>query len=311
MRSLLLASFLCVLLVRGASGFTIDFDYTYDTGNFYAPASAARDSLIAAGAFYESILTDDLEAIVPSGFNTWTMTFDNPSDWAGPDISLVDESMAADTIRIYVGADSLGGSNLGVGGPGSFSSFGTAAWNLLVERRGEPGQTQGPAATEFSLWGGSFSVNTDVSWNFDHTTPPVEFSNENDLYSTILHEMGHILGLGTAPSWSNKVNLSPTPDTWTGVNAVTAYGGEPPLDAASSNAHWDEGVSSTVFGGGLSQEAALDPTLTTEDRKLVTDLDVAALDDIGWDIAYPVPEPASMFFLLVSAPLFFGRRRAS
>src|SRR5690606_2650504 len=46
----------------------------------------------------------------------------------------------------------------------------------------------------------------------------------------------------------------------------------------SDLSHWRSGT----FSRG--QEAAMDPTLTTGARKLLTPLDFAALDDIGWEI---------------------------
>ena len=79
----------------------------------------------------------------------------------------------------------------------------------------------------------------------------------------------------------------------------------------SLNAHWADGTPSNVFPGGAPQEAAMDPDISSGNRKVFTDLDVAALDDIGWDAA-AVPEPSSMILLSSAAITFFAfavRRR--
>jgi len=62
-------------------------------------------------------------------------------------------------------------------------------------------------------------------------------------------------------------------------------------------------ITSNVFPAGASQEAAMDPTLAPGTRKLFTDLDVAALDDIGWDAAQ-VPEPSSIVMIFSAAIVF-------
>ncbi|MEM8864936.1 MAG: hypothetical protein AAGF31_05255, partial [Planctomycetota bacterium] len=66
--------------------------------------------------------------------------------------------------------------------------------------------------------------------------------------------------------------------------AIAANGGiAPPADFG----HWQEGTQSTIYGTFTRQEAALDPIITSGTRKLVTTLDAAGLDDIGWDVADP------------------------
>ena len=50
-------------------------------------------------------------------------------------------------------------------------------------------------------------------------------------------------------------------------------------------------------------------TIQIGTRKEWTDLDVAGLDDIGWDINYPaVPEPGAAFFLVLAGVLACARR---
>ena len=102
----------------------------------------------------------------------------------------------------------------------------------------------------------------------------------------MLHEIGHILGLGSADSWENLVSGVTSP-TFLGTAAVAEYGSPVPIDA-ESRAHWASGTTSMVFGTDDSQIALMVPSISWSTRRLVTDLDVAGLDDIGWDIDYPV-----------------------
>jgi len=63
---------------------------------------------------------------------------------------------------------------------------------------------------------------------------------------------------------------------------MEVYGGEVPL---AGDAHWNFNIEGLC--GGELQEVAMDPSLTVGDRKRLTDLDVAGLVDIGWEL----PEP--------------------
>jgi hypothetical protein len=284
-----LAAAMIIAVAGHASAETfIQFDYTYDSGNFFGPGTTARASLEAAGDFYEGILRDDLAAITPGGSNTWRASFTDPN--TGDPASIFNSSIPADTLLVYVGARDLDGTALGQAGPGGWSASGSPAWRETVRSRGE-GTTQGPGADDFGPWGGSLAVDVDTTWNLDHTVAPS--GGRSDLYSVILHELGHVLGFGIADSWNNWVSGL----DFTGPASVAEYGANVPLD--TDLAHWAAGTKSQVYPNGAIQEAAMDPDLTVGTRKLFTRLDVAALDDIGWEI---VPEP-SIFVLGITGLL--------
>lgn len=298
MRGFIILMFVLVL-ARSAVAFTITFDYSTDTNDFFASGSEARDTLVAAGGFFESIITDDYAAIVPThtwsppaapGQNMWQARFTNPTTGLADTRDFM--TVAADTIVVFVGARNLGGSQLAEGGQGG---YGVSAFDPSFV---DAVQTRGEGANDVGVWGGFLAMNSTSTWNYDHDVLPM--GSENDLYSTVLHELGHVLGFGISASWTNLINTIPNPDTFSGAEVVAVYGSQPELDAATGNAHWEDSVMSTVYGGGPAQEAAMDPNLTVGTRKLFTDLDVAALDDIGWDIAAPVPEPSSAFLAAVA-----------
>ncbi|HHH39498.1 MAG TPA: VPLPA-CTERM sorting domain-containing protein [Sedimenticola sp.] len=290
------------LLIGAASSsqaITIDFDYTYDTGFFDANA---KNTLNAAGAFFESRLTDHLTAITPSGVNTFSAAFFRPDtgDWVA--VGNGNYSVAADTLVVYVGARNLGGGTLGQGGPGGYSAGGTQDFLDNAATRGQAGAP----ADDFGPWGGSITFDSGSNWYFDQTPASSDDlpGGMNDFYSVALHEMGHLLGFGTADSWSNKVASG----AFTGAHATALFGGNVPL---AGDAHWANGLTSTVNGAG-SQEVAMDPDLTTGTRKVFTDLDLAALQDIGWEVTpVPVPAAAWLFGTGLLGLAGFARRRAA
>jgi hypothetical protein len=101
--------------------------------------------------------------------------------------------------------------------------------------------------------------------------------------------LAHVLGFGIADSFLDKIS---------GSNFVGADTGSVALNGGKD--HWAEGTLSTV--DGISQEAAMDPSLTVGTRKNFTVLDFAAMKDIGWEVA-AVPEADTWSMLLVGLGL--------
>jgi hypothetical protein len=287
-----------------ANALVFQFDYTYDTNNFFdtgtANGLAARDRLTQAGNFFTSF-TDNLTAISPGDSNTWTAIFSHPGTGASQSVS--DLSIAVDTLLIYAGGRDLPGTALGFGGSGGFNASGDLAF-LDSITRGQ-GTTSGTTATDFGPWGGSIAFDTLVNWNFSSASPG---ATENDFLSVAIHELGHALGIGTAASWDNLISGT----AFIGSVSTTVYGSNPPLEA--DGFHWAEGTTSVVPSTGESQEVAMDPTIITGTRKSFTRLDYAGLKDLGWEvdadlIAAPVPfEVKPSFLIALLAGLVLGCR---
>ncbi len=256
---------------------TITLDYTYDTYNEvgFFDTQAKRDRLQAAADALSYRLLDDLQAIAPSGGNTWTAKFVNPLTGAEEDLGNL--SIPANDLRIYVGGRDLGTTTLGQGGPGAIGANGSQAWLTTVSTRGE-GATINPGAVNFGPWGGSltFTTNPAVNWNFS-AAPPV--MGQFDFYSVATHELTHLLGFGTCDSWDNHVSGS----FFTGPASVAEYDGVGNVPLSADHAHWVNGTNDD------GHETAMDPSLGSGTRKPLTALDLAALTDIGWVIGPPVP----------------------
>jgi hypothetical protein len=252
----------------GTSGLHIVFDYRYDTSGFFAAHPDAKAELKLAAAAY-SRFTDHLTAVVPSGSNSWSETFIDPA--TGKTDTLANPSVAANTLVIYVGASKLLHTlELGESSPGGWTATGSNAWLDTVEARGQT-HALDPKPTDFGPWGGSISFSAVASWNFSAAAPK---SGQNDFLSVALHEIAHVLGFGTAPSWFTYVSGH----DFIGPHADRLFGETVPL--FDSNDHWATDTFSTV--NGKPQMAIMVPALPVGQRRDVTALDYAALEDVGW-----------------------------
>ncbi|MEO0587800.1 MAG: hypothetical protein AAF078_09185, partial [Planctomycetota bacterium] len=220
--------------------------------------------------------------------------YTNPS--TGSSVTLNNAAIAEDQIRVFVGARPIAGSAIGQGGPGgwgygvsagssgsgfSFDEFdlnANTAWSLAYPQAEANIRRAGPVLGNFtqtinSSSGGPWQIDFDTgislgnvwfdtatNWHYDHTTP-VEFSSL-DFYSTALHELVHVLGLGTSDSWDDLANG----DDWMGPEVIALLGSGNNILEADEN-HIAAGTLSTSLIDGGSQEAAMDPTLTNGQRK--------------------------------------------
>lgn len=249
---------------------SIVVDYTFDTNGFFSD-STRRTALEEAASRLSERLDDSLAALTPSGSNTVTYNFTNPT--TGTAQQVVNPSISAGEIRIYVGARQLGTSTLGIGGGAGYSASGSQTWLNLLEGRGQAGALLADGQkTDFAPAVGVVTFDVDASWHFGLTTTGLT-SSKSDFLSVAMHEIGHVLGInGGNDSWTRLISGG----LFTGSSSVALYGAGVPVEG---NAHFASGVMSPGEG-----EVAMDPEVTNGERKLFTALDFAALDDIGWDI---------------------------
>jgi hypothetical protein len=281
----------------GAFALEIEIRYDQDPNGFFANNPAAKTALRAAADFYEPLIHDSLLAINPGNTgNGWTATIENPSTGASGYV-LPAFVVPADTIIIFANGRALG-SAVGRGGPGGQSTQttnGDANWPPTVRFRGQAGAALA-TPTDFGRWGGYVTFNTSTTWSYSLTDPTADGV---PFLSAALHEIGHVLGIGspvTTASWANKV----VNRQFTGAHAVQVYGGNVPLNGTD---HWldndedveEAGVLSKTYGAfgtphGTAQNGLMDPKLpsTGNHYAVMTELDLAALRDIGWEVDPPL-----------------------
>lgn len=289
------------LAVAAPAQVTFQFDYSHDTGFFTAGNAGRQTYVTAVGNYVANLISaTQLVAITPGGGNSWNARTFNPGN-VGSQLDLGNISVGSNIIVVYVGAYDLGGSTLGVGGPGGFNpASGNQQWFDTLLYRGN-GTFHMPSV-------GSITFNSTTNWHFDNDIATTEtFAGQSDFFSVAVHELFHLLGFGTYPAWDNQIGAGPV---YTGAASVAVYGGPVPLDPGEG--HWLNGTMSTIYGTATAQETLLDPSILVGTRKYATALDVAALADLGYTVtAIPEPGTYALLFGVVTALVVVRRRRAA
>jgi hypothetical protein len=243
------------------NGFNIEFDYRFDTNNWFD--AQKRAVLEEAANIWESIIQDDFKNI-PAG---QLLHASDPSTGGLREVRLDRE---IDDVLVFAFAQNFGATS---------------------NRLAEAGATSYPGdrntTSVFQPWLGELVLNSGESWyvNADSKNSVTVPGSQVDMLSVAIHELGHVLGISSSlPAFKALINSK---GEFTGQAAMAMNGGKPiPLDARGSHIH--DGFELEGLG-----ENALDPNLAKGERKLLTSLDVALLDDIGYSVNYsslkPVP----------------------
>jgi hypothetical protein len=270
---------------RFSPSITFVFDYSLDTGGFFASAQR-RAVLQLAGQIVGSRLDDGLTALTPGGGNSWTASF--PAPGSGDILTLSNLNVPANTLVVFAGGRDSGGTMLGEGSFGGWGATGSRDWLNLLGSRGQAGALASPPS-DVGPWGGSVSFDATANWFFGgpSSAPP---AGQYDFLSVAMHELGHVLGIGTAPAWRDRVSGG----LFHGPASYNAYdqAGYPPV--TTDGGHWAPGTTSD------GQVATMTPSILPGQRKLFTRLDWAALQDIGWQVedgtpVAPAPPAAGPF----------------
>ncbi len=309
---LCLTTLASVSLATTGTAFEIIIRYDLDTEGFF-DQPGAQDAMETATQFYENLIVDQLEAIDPNNFLPgtqlrWRPTYNEPNANGATlnAVSQTDLVVPANSIIIFPAGRTL--STTAQAGPGGieFLTPVNSAWFSQLVGRNEPGaiifQGNGFSSnpTDFAPWGGALFFDDNRTWNFSTTDANANVGT--DFLSVALHELGHILGLGNnnpASSWLSAVDNG----RFQGPFATSSNNNQAPLlDPLLT--HWANSLPQNqtieLFGRqhGELQTPLMNEstgTTTTSVFTVPTDLEIASLRDIGWElVASPTPLQLSL-----------------
>ena len=246
-----------------STGFKIILDYRYDTDQYFT--RERRLVLRTAAASWEQFIGSDFTAIAAG---TYIRARDPQNPDAGGNNFTV--TYPIDDVVIFVGASALDG-------PGSALA---AAYSSNTAQ----GMSADLAATlsqryngnPFQPWVATIAIDNEESFFFDSTLDTADDIPllQYDFYSTVLHEIGHVLGTGQAAAYLALVSNA----TFTGAHAVAIYGA--PIPLTSNGSH----VQKTVIVDG--RRVVMDESDAPGQRSLITRLDLAMIEDLGYQILW-------------------------
>lgn len=249
---------------KATDGFTIQVDFSkYDTGGFFTNHPERQGVVNEACKIWESIIKDEFTDISAGT----VISLLNPNNGTKETITLTSN---IDDLRIYLGSYNATDTSLGITRVSSVADTG----NAVLDSRYNSYEYIQP-------WVGSIAFNENYAQAFYFDSTPnnpsddVVPSDKYDFLYIVLHEIGHVLGLGPQNVGSQYVKNIDGIEYFTGPNVEQVYGGPLPLNF-SSGAH----IATTA-----TMDAIMKPSLSEGTRSLPTSLDKAFFADLGYHIS--------------------------
>ncbi len=214
-------------------------------------------------------------------------------------------------------------------GGNSFYNIGDNLSSLFIEANVAPidgaGGILGSAGPNQFVNDGSVFLASHGAMNFD-SADIVNLQNNGTLEDVILHEMGHVLGVGTL--WTANNLYTNNTGQYTGANALAQYQVEfdpgatfVPVEldggGGTANGHWDEGNQTVVdvnnINFGRTRSGALMTGFLDTNNPYISNTTGGSLQDLGYTINFDaiqgVPEPGSAIAVLLLGIAGLSRRR--
>ena len=249
--------------------FNIKFDYRFDEANFFT--NERRAILEQAGDIWSSYIQDEFDS-TPAG-EVLKFSINGVEREV-----ILDEPI--DDLIIFVSSTEREDSDSLTLSEGSYFA------NFVIGSEREARII----GEDFEPWLGTIEFNAAAEDDFYFDDSPetdndIPF-NKQDFLSLSLHEIGHVLGIGIAPAFTSQVENG----EFTGTQSTRLNNGLPvPLD--SDRNHIENG-----FTLDSHSDALLDKSFTFGERNLPTNLDLAILSDIGYDVVAYDAIPVHRFF---------------
>jgi len=250
-----------------ASSFSIGFEYAYDTAAYFDEPK--RRLLTHSGESWARYIESEFSDI-PAG-TALRARHPEHIDMEG---MVFDLDYAIDDVVILMGSSLIDGEGTTLASSSSsFTNQVTDASLLETLRTRYEGNP-------FEPWMAQTTFDTEEVWAFD-ATPETDDdlpAADNDFVSTAIHEIGHVLGIGSAAAFEALVEDG----NFVGQKAMEVHGGPVPL--APDGTHFARDISSR--GKVPSMELGTAPG----QRKRPTALDLAVLEDLGYSIRWDLVE---------------------
>jgi|GEM_PF-2660688 len=264
----------------------IIWNYDYDTGGFFT--EERKLVLEKAAARFDHLAIDSPDLPYPTEEGAyWDWNIINPS--TGVAGTYIPGSLQAGTVTIYVGAYDLGEGVLGRGGPAGSDVLATPEWVAIFDTLNTP--------EVFKPYAGTLSLTNSSEYTWYSGLSDEVPDGEVDLYSVVLHELGHVFGIGTSDAWDARI----VGDHFVGDHVVSLLPGG--VQVTDDHSHFED----AEWNG---MPLLLNTALLEGQRYDWSDLETAALQDLGYVL---VPEPATISFAVTGFGLLFAlqrRRRA-
>ncbi len=298
-KNLLLSLSVSLLLICIPTKGAIDiiFDYSYDTNNYFTnEMKYVMDQ--AAFAFESRMANENFASMIPSDYNsteTGLIKIENPS--TGNDLNVTMGSTTstgnlvgkANEVLVFAGARS---------GSGQFLGKSKYYWNYGDHNQSADAWTTYMYGTRdndshYDATGGSLAINSDLNWYVDtNLTSHSDALNSGkyDFYSTVVHELGHIMGFNGWVDpilWNIDYDANDNP-IWPGSNAKAEYSG----NSVPFSANEDHFAPTIANGGDFNTSLvncdchpAMAEYNSTNLRVPFSELDFAVLEDVGYNIS--------------------------
>jgi hypothetical protein len=182
----------------------------------------------------------------------------------------------------------------------------------IGSKSGQVGGASGASyALQFGPFGGSLAFNGQVVnnvpneqslnayWQFDASQPVA--TGKYDFYTVALRSMLSALGFGASDAWKAQADGS----NWKGLEVDTLLQSDG-SNLITTGGEIAGGLQGRSLVDGSWQPAAMSAGFNPGERRYLTTLDVAFLQDIGYQV---VPEPSGWWLTIVGVVVLGSKRR--